>query len=245
MHVKPGIDTSFLENIGHFIVVEKPEVIVNIGDFADMESLCHYDKGKMCFEGRSYKKDCDAAINGMRVLLHPINQYNAERFRMGQKKYEPLKVMLIGNHENRQEKAVQMDRSLEDTISIDKLRYREFGWVVAPFLQTVKIAGVNFCHYFTSGVMGRPVASAKALLQKKHQSCVMGHVQNRDIAYDYSADGKLITGLFCGTCYDYSADYLGPQGNNHFRGVWMLKDVHEGSFEAVPYTLEELKRRYA
>ena len=242
--------------LGHFIVEEKPDVLVNIGDFADMQSLCHFDKGKKCFEGRRYADDCRAAQLGMQVLFAPLEAYQEQQrsdnaneawdLRYSKPVYEPkLKVFLLGNHEARVDKAIEQDAILEGTISMQDLGYEKFGWKVIPFLQTVKIEGVNFCHYFVSGSMGRPVASAKSLLQKKHQSCVMGHTQQRDIAFDYRADGKQITALFTGAYYEGHHDYLGPQGNVHFRGVWMLKDVVDGEFEAVPYTLEELRRRYA
>ena len=57
-----------------------------------------------------------------------------------------------------------------------------------------------FAHYFTSGVMGRPVPNARQLVMKKHQSCVMGHVQNWDLHRETRADGTPITGLFAGSC---------------------------------------------
>ena len=37
--VKPGVDTNYLEHIGKYLVEKKPDVIVCIGDFADMPSL--------------------------------------------------------------------------------------------------------------------------------------------------------------------------------------------------------------
>ena len=45
VQVRPGRDYRFLEAIGNYIIETRPDVVVNIGDFADMESLCTYDKG--------------------------------------------------------------------------------------------------------------------------------------------------------------------------------------------------------
>ena len=50
--VKDGVPLEYLEWIGHYIVEKKPDVIINIGDFADMPSLSSYDVGKKSFEGR-------------------------------------------------------------------------------------------------------------------------------------------------------------------------------------------------
>ena len=45
VQVKPGHDYSFLKAIGNYIVKKRPDVIINIGDFADMPSLSSYDNG--------------------------------------------------------------------------------------------------------------------------------------------------------------------------------------------------------
>ena len=44
--IKYGEDLSFLTCIGEFIVQKKPDVIIHLGDFADMTSLSSYDVGK-------------------------------------------------------------------------------------------------------------------------------------------------------------------------------------------------------
>ena len=66
--VKPGISLAYLSWIGKYIVDKRPDVIVMIGDFADMPSLSSYDTGKKSFEGRTYKADIRAAIKGMDTL---------------------------------------------------------------------------------------------------------------------------------------------------------------------------------
>jgi hypothetical protein len=91
--------------------------------------------------------------------------------------------------------------------------------------------------------MGRPVTSARALVTKKHISCVQGHNQKMEIYNEYKADGKSITGLFAGCCYLHDEDYLGPQGNNYFRGIHMLYDVAEGQFFCHSITLDYLIKR--
>ena len=68
----PGQDFTFLSWIGKYIADKKPDVIVQIGDFADMESLSSYDVGKKSFEGRSYTADIKAAHEAMDYLMIPI-----------------------------------------------------------------------------------------------------------------------------------------------------------------------------
>jgi hypothetical protein len=72
----------------------------------------------------------------------------------------------------------------------------------------------------------------------------MGHVQQDGIASQYTAEGKRITGLFSGACYLHDEDYMGPQGNVHWRGVWMLNDTHDGEFEPMQVSLKYLQHKY-
>jgi len=44
--VTPDTPTDHLRWIGEYIVEQKPDAIINIGDFADMESLSFFDKEK-------------------------------------------------------------------------------------------------------------------------------------------------------------------------------------------------------
>ena len=70
--VKPGIPTEHLEWAGKAIVDYRPDVVVNIGDFADMPSLSTHDKvGSKYFEGKRYKDDIAFAKIGMKKLLKP------------------------------------------------------------------------------------------------------------------------------------------------------------------------------
>lgn len=239
--VKEGVPTEHLEWAGEYLADKKPDVIVNIGDFYDMPSLSSYDKGKMSFENRRYVKDVQAGNDAMDLLLAPIKKEINRQKRNKKKQWKPRMVFTIGNHEHRIERAVEADAILEDVISYDDLNLSD--WEVHGFLEPVVIEGVAFSHYFTSGVMGRPVSSARALLSKRMMSCVMGHVQDRDIAYGKRADGTNLTGLFAGIFYQHSEDYLGAQNNGSWSGIWMLNDVKNGGFDELPVSLKYLKER--
>ena len=240
--VKPDVPLDHLLYAGRYIASKKPDVIVMIGDWWDMESLCSYDKGKASFEGRRYKKDIDAGNLAMDLFLQPIKT-ERERLKVNKKKqWKPRMVFTIGNHEQRIERAIENDCILEDTIGYQDLNLDD--WEVADFLQPVIIEGVAFSHYFTTGVMGRPVTSARAMLTKKMMSCVMGHVQDRDIAYGKRADNARLTGLFAGMYTQHDEAYLGNQGNGSWKGIWMLNEVESGSFDELPVSLNYLRGKY-
>lgn len=243
--VKPGVPVDHLRWAGEYAVDKKPDVIVHIGDHWDMPSLSSYDKGKKSFEGRSYKKDIEAGRHGLLEFMAPIWKEQERQRRNKEKIWKPRLVFTIGNHEERIERAIEDQRELEDLIGYHDFQLEEMGWEVYPFKQIVVIDGVAYAHFFASGVMGRPVSSARLLLTKKHMSCVMGHVQKKDIAFDQRADGKNMTGLFCGTFYQHDEDYLGAQGNGQWRGIWMLHEVDDGQFDEMPVSMRFLEQKYS
>lgn len=235
---------DFLEHIGKYIVEKQPDVIVQIGDFADMPSLSSYDVGKKSFEGRRYVTDIDASKRAMDRLLKPLNDYNTRQRKNGKRTYNPRRVLTLGNHEDRISRAINSDPKLDGTLDLSDLGYEAAGWEVHPFLEVVIIDGVAYSHYFVSGVAGRPASTATAQLNKKHMSCVAGHQQGRQSASAYRADGKRITSIIAGSCYEHNEDYLGPQGNVHWRGILVLHDVADGEFDEMYVNLDYLRNKY-
>lgn len=242
--VKPGHNYDYLERIGKYIVDHQPDVVVCIGDFADMPSLSSYDSGKKSFEGRRYIADVEASHVAMDRLFRPVKEHNERQRKNGKKQYKPDWHLTLGNHEDRIDRVVNGDPKLDGTISIDDLDYQKYGWTVHPFLDVVVIDGIAYSHYFVSGVAGRPIGTAQLILSKKHMSCVAGHQQGRQVAYGYRADGNRIASIIAGSCYEHDEDYMGPQGNKHWRGVVMLNEVNDGEFDEMFVSLNYLERKY-
>lgn len=245
VQIKPEDDPSFLAWIGEYCAKQKPDVIVCIGDFADMPSLSSYDAGKKSFEGRSYQQDIDASIKAMGILIEPIKEEMTRLIINKKKRWMPRLVLTLGNHEHRIMRAIENDRKLDGLISVDDLKYDSFGWEVKQFLDPVSIDGVVYCHYFCSGVMGRPVTSARMLINKMHISCVAGHQQGRDVAYGTRGDGRRITSIIAGSCYLHDEPYLNKQTNGHWRGLVVLNEVNDGEFDESFVSMNYLKRKFS
>lgn len=241
---KPGHSFEHLEWAGHYAVEKQPDVIVHIGDHFDLPSLSVYDIGKKGFEGRKYIDDIAAGKEAMEAFLGPIKAYNAKMKEQKKKRYRPRLVFTLGNHEQRIERAIEADRKLEGLISYDDLGLEDYGFEVYDYLEPVVIDGIAYSHFFTSGIMGRPVSSARLMLNKKHMSCVQGHIQDRDIAFAKRADGKPMTGIFAGIFYKHDESYLNAQTNGSWAGIWMLHDVKDGSFDEMPVSMSYLEKRY-
>lgn len=241
---KPDVSTEYLKTIGNYLVEKKPDVVVHLGDHWDMPSLSSYDVGKKSFEGRRYVNDITAGNTGMDNLVAPILAYNARQRNNGKKQYNPRKVFLTGNHENRINRAVNDDPKIEGVIGTKDFKLD--GWEVHDFLDVVVISGIAFSHYFTTGLLGRPCSSAAIQLAKKHQSCISGHQQGFQMHTAHRADGVRLTSIIAGSCYLHDEDYLGPQGNRHWRGILMLNDVTpDGEFDILPVSLKYLTEKYS
>lgn len=244
VQAKPGHDFTYLNKIGRYIVEKKPEKIICLGDFADMPSLSTYDIGKKSFEGRRYTADIKAAKDAMSALMDPLFSFNAKAKKNKEKQYAPDLILTLGNHEHRINRAVDGDPKLDGVLAIEDLGYKEFGWKVVPFLDVVVVDGIAYSHYFTSGLLGRPVTTAAACLAKKHQSCIQGHQQGLQIHTGFKADGKQLTSIIAGSCYEHNEDYMSFQGNNHWRGFLVLHDVQDGEFDTMPVSLKYINRKY-
>jgi hypothetical protein len=242
--VKPGDSIEHLRWAGLYAVKMKPDVIVMIGDFWDFPSLSSYDVGMKSFEGKRYIHDVNAGIAAMEAFLKPIRDEQARLTHNKHKTWNPRLVFTLGNHEQRIITAINKDSKLEGLMGLDDLKLVEMGWEVYPFLEPVVIDGIVYCHYLTSGTMGRPVSSARAMVNKKMMSCVMGHVQDRDIHYGRRADGSSVTGLFAGIFYQHDEGYLSPQTNRSWRGIWIFNDVVNGAFDELPISLSYLRDTY-
>ena len=236
--VKEGVNTDHWEWIGNYIADKKPDVIINIGDFWDMPSLSTYDKGKLPFEGRRYVKDVKAGRDAMERLLKPIHDYN----RTAHEKYEPEMDFCEGNHEQRITRVADNNPEYHGKIDRLDLGIEEYGWKFHPFLKVIQKDGIEYSHYFTSGVMGRPVSSAAALLRERQRSATMGHVQHMDIAIHKKTQQ---TALFCATCYSHDEHYLGPQGNDHKRGIIVKHEVEDGRYDLMTVSLRFLQKAYS
>lgn len=236
------IDMGYLANIGQYIVDKKPDYVVHIGDHWDMPSLSSYDFGKRQFEGRRYKDDVESGNIGMELLVKPIidEQWRLERNK--RKAWNPKLHFLIGNHEQRIQRAVDGDAKLEGTIGYHDLYLH--AWNVHDFLDPLFIDGVAFSHYFTTGLAGRPAATASAQLNKQHMSCIAGHQQGLQIATGKRGDGQLLTSVIAGSAYPHEEAYLGSQGNKHWRGILVLNNVNDGQFDLMPVPLSYLQDKY-
>lgn len=241
--VMPGVPLEHLGWAGQYFAEKRPDVIVCIGDFGDFPSLSRFGRGELDSHTWRWAKDLAAFHEGMQQFMGPI-EAEIEASKNTDDPWDPDREFCEGNHETHIDRIVQEYPILEGTISKADLCLEEYGWRVHPFLQPIAIGGVAFCHYFPSGVMGRPISSAPALLRKLHMSAFAGHQQGREIAYARRADGGNLTAIISGSFYQHTYKFLSPFTNAHWRGIYMLHEVRDGQMDEMAVSLDFLRRKY-
>ena len=237
-HAHPEHNNKRYEWLGHLINDIKPDVVVDIGDWFDMPSLCSYDKGKKSFEGRRYKKDIEAGLDAQERMFSIVK---------ARKRKLPRFIRTLGNHEHRISRAVEMDPILEGTIGLSDLQSREYGWDEIPFLEPCLVDGITYQHYFTSGIMGRPISGerhAQALILRQLTSCTQGHSHLFDYCERTDAGGRKIAGCVVGVYQDYHADYAGPANRLWNAGVVVKRGVENGYYDIEHISLKRIKDAY-
>lgn len=245
--VKKNDPVDHLRWAGRYCVDHKPEVIVHIGDHADMPSLSSYDKGKRTAEGKRVNEDIEAAVEGMKVLLSPIIEEQQRQLRdEGKVTWKPRLVLTLGNHEERILRHVNANPELYGFLSIESLRYKDFGWEVYDFLEPVVVDGVTYCHYMANPFSGKPYGgSALNILKHVGESFTMGHKQTLDVTTRFlPSSGKQQWGIIAGAFYQHDEGYKGPQGNKHWRGIVHKRRVIDGSYDPEIISLERLRWLY-
>ena len=241
--VKEGVDLSHIEAMGQYIIDTKPEVIICIGDWWDMESLSAWDRGKLKFEGRRYMKDVEAGNKAMDMLLAPMKAYNKRRAINKKAQYRPRMVFTLGNHEYRIQRAVESSGEYEGLIGYHHLNLDD--WEVYDFLDPVKIDGVHYSHYFANPMTGNPYGGMiDTRLKNIGYSFTQGHVQAFQYGRRDLTNGGVINGLVCGAFYSHDEDYKGYQGNNHFRGFVHKRNVQDGDYDMEVIRIQSLLEDY-
>ena len=246
-HCHKGDNLRRFKWLGQFIVEKKPDVIVNLGDFWDMGSLCSYDKGKRDFIFKNVADDIESGHEAETLLYGPLIDYNKQMIRNKQKQYNPVIIKLLGNHEDRVRKLLEYEPRWDGSVSMESFKTKlALNEKVVPYQDYVEQDGVYYSHCWASGVLGKPVGSARALVMKKGVSCTQGHSHFLDHSLLIRPDGTLIRGLIAG-CFldkDYKG-FGGPQVDNiYWKGVIYKTNVNNGGYDLEEISIQRLEEMY-
>ena len=229
--------------LAQLIIDVKPDVVVHIGDSADLPSLSGYDKGKRSFHGKTYRADIDAHLEFQDRLWSPVRS---------RKKRLPRAVFCVGNHEQRIHKALDLSPELDGTIGFKDLHLGEWYDDIVPYEGgtpgVIDVDGIEYAHYFASGTMGRPAGgehAAYTLLTKRHKSSTCGHLHTADFCVRPSGSSGRIMASVVGCYQDYTNDWVGEAATYWWRGVLIKHNVDNGQYDPEWVSLDRMKKMYS
>lgn len=220
----------------------KPDLVINIGDAADMPSLSPFEKGKKSFAGLNYKKDIYSHLDFQERLWSEVKK---------QKKKLPWRVFLEGGHEHRIILAEKGMDYAAGTISFDDLEldvfYDEIVGYRGDTPGVYAADGLLYAHYFVSGIKGQAGSSenqAAYMLGKAFCSVTQGHTHMMDWCIRTKATGPKIMGACVGCYIDYICDWAGEVNKLWDRGVLIKRNVEDGCYDPEWVSMATLKKEY-
>jgi hypothetical protein len=239
-HSNPKVDNRRFDWLGNFIEDKRPDVIIDIGDWGDFDSIGKYNKGTGEAWNSTYKADLECYHDASRRAFGRIARI---------KGYKPRIIRIGGNHEEgRIDTFVKQNPEFKGTISVSDLRVSDFGGRYFPFRDVAFVDGIAYSHYFYEKDSRYSITSARAVMNKKHMSCTWGHSHIRDMFEAVSADKRRMLALNVGCFLDpeQQMGYAGPQGNSRWwSGLVLKQDVHNGSYDPQFFGIDYIKRHYA
>lgn len=239
-HSNPNVDNRRFDWLANFIEDKRPDVIVDIGDWGDFDSIGKYSKGTKDAWGSTLQRDIAAYKDASKRAFGRIRTI---------KGYTPRIYRLGGNHEEgRIDKFVTDNPEFDGTLGVHLLGVNDYGAKYVPFKQVVIIDGIAYSHYFYDKDSRYPITSARTLIQRKFHSCTWGHSHKRDMFEGVAATGKRIIGLNVGCFLDpeQKMGYAGPQGNaTWWSGLVLKQDVDKGSYNPQFFGIDQIKREYS
>lgn len=242
-HAHPDHDNLRAEAIGELMFKVNPDVVICLGDSADLGSLRSGEKGTKSFEGKRYQKDIEAHLDFQERLWYPYRKYRKAR--------PKERVFLIGNHEQRINTFVDKNPEMAGFVSLKDLDLEYNYNIVVPYDGNVPgmitLSGITYAHYVVSGVMGKPIGGvhqAYNLLSKHHSSVTVGHSHTLDFSVQTKANGHKIMGLSAGVGIDYDTDWAGHSGKLWWRGIVIKDNVTQGMYDPTFVSMNATMKNY-
>lgn len=245
-HSDPEASNERFDWLGAFLYDLKPDMVVDLGDGADMRSLNSYDtRYPQAIVSQSYEADIESYNDAQDRLRHKFKYH---------RKKKPYWVGFEGNHEHRIKKAVAADPRLEGQkygISFSHLQtdnwfddyheYHNSGPAKAQY------DGVLYSHYISSGNFGTAISGihhAYTLLSNVGCSVSVGHSHKYGYYYHGSTFPNPIIGHVVG-CFKGKEESWAGQSNDSWRtGVVVKRNLENGVYDHSWVSLDALRKEY-
>jgi len=249
-HTEPGQDLRRFDWAGKLIADQRPELIVELGDFMTVDSLSSWNRNKrLTLEQKRFEYEIDTAIEAISYLFAPLKELQATQRRQHVAIYHPITIHCNGNHEDRVQRYAELHPEM--ALTLDRRMERVFDPYnhVIPYKEFYEYAGIMFthapCNAAGSPVTGKyALARATELVQK---SIVFGHLHRREhlnIARHGMSKQDVIQ-IFCaGAFFEQVDSYVAGATNHYCRCLQILHVTSYGRFDPEEWSLTRLEQVY-
>lgn len=235
--VHAGVPIDHIRWAAEYALAHKPDAIVMGNDWWDFPSLNTHEAEWADFRVRDLADDLCSG-------LHAWDLFHATLAK--EPRYQPAIYFLEGNHDERWRRMFRFDKRFEALLPGPRhfvAATPRVKWVALE--EIVRVDGVCYSHYFVQPRTGRPLGgTAQHRLTQLKFSFTQGHVQTKEMAEQHLGDGRVLRGIVCGAFYEHREDYLGWQGNLHWRGMLHKHEVRDGNYDLLEVSLGYLRRKF-
>lgn len=245
-HVTPEVSNERFDWLGRFLYDLKPDMVIDLGDGADMKSLNSYDtRYPQQIVNQNYEADIESYNEAQDKLRHLFRYHKRKR---------PFWVGFEGNHEHRIKTAIAHDPRLEGSkygVSFSHLQtdkwFDEYHGYENSAPAIADYDGVSYAHYFSSGNFGTATSGlhhAYTLLQNRNHSSTCGHSHKRSIYFKDGAHPTGIIGLVAGCYKGADETWAGQANNDWWKGVIVKRNVENGIYDPEFISMSQLEAEY-
>ena len=243
-HVQPDEDLSHFSKLGNFICDERPDVVLDLGDFVSMSAVSHWDASKkLIMEGRRYQRDIEAGKEAIENLTRPLYRLQDKLKQQKKRPYEPKLIHMDGNHEYWVHKYVEQNPVLDGAMDL----WKDLG--ITDHFQCIKykcvlnIGNTNFMHCPIAGndmpVSGMHVAS-KAL-QRFSGNVVFGHYHRMEVENVTRIDSRCTRAISAPMFSTVRPHYLSPSTPVNITTGFLMLDIQEDQLPRITeFRMEDL-----
>ena len=237
--------------LSNFIASERPEVVVQMGDWCNYDSVSFHNHGRpLLRENLRLADDIAAAKTAYALTMSGLKEYNERAKLLKSKRYSPTLVWLQANHEVRVRNYIITQPLLEGLVDTDDLvGVKPDGWELVPYHKRYSAGGVSFTHVPINRHDARPV-SGKYVGHKAFDlyqgSVVFGHTHRLSVTTNRRVGDKQLTySVNVGWYGDYVPNYItNPENLDWWAGLVILYCSDEGIEEVRTLSMDYLNENY-
>lgn len=238
-HDCPGQDKSRIKWIARYIADTNPDLVVQIGDFADWNSLSKHEK-----PGTIGYADKPAFVDDLESAEEVLSIYRQIL------KDGPPSHITYGNHEERLERWDNEQPESKGLSFADKrdVLFKNYGWKTYAYGQWLFIGGVGFVHV-PHNLMGREYGgkTVNTIANDAVFSIVFGHSHRKaEVSVPKIGPARSVEILNLGTAMPQGLVkyYAGKSMTGWAYGVWQL-DIRDGHIVGHSYiSMADMESRY-